>query len=121
MPCRPGRAEGGEDPGGHEQQADQEGDAHCGAAHDEAEPDPEQADQGEVARDRDRDAVGAEDLCWPVKKAANAATSMAANPSAANTTSFALRTGSSLGTVVNVARIMPVAYSPVIDRPPALP
>ena len=58
---------------------------------------------------------------WPTKNAANAETIDTTPMTTLNTASLAHRTGSRFGTTVRDARIMPVAYSPLISSTPSTP
>src|SRR6476620_9538807 len=56
-----------------------------------------------------------------MRNAPRVAGTVKARVTAANTTAFAHSTGSRDGTAASVARIMPVAYSPVTNRTPRTP
>jgi hypothetical protein len=57
----------------------------------------------------------------PAKNPPNAPSVISTSVTAANTASFAHRTGRRRGTAASVARIIPVAYSPLIAITPATP
>jgi hypothetical protein len=60
-------------------------------------------------------------IAWPRKKAMNVDTMDTMPTTMVNTDSFAHNTGRRFGTAVRAARIMPVAYSPLINSTPSTP
>src|SRR5665811_2548667 len=58
---------------------------------------------------------------WPIRKAPSTVGTMSTRVTAANTAALAHRTGRRAGTAAKVARIIPVAYSPVMSSTPRTP
>src|SRR5487761_1053118 len=58
---------------------------------------------------------------WLTQKAISTDGSMSTNETTAKTLIFAQSTGSRFGTAVKLARIIPVAHSPVMTRTPSTP
>ena len=58
---------------------------------------------------------------WPMRKAPSTVGTVTTRVVVANTATFAHRTGRRAGTAAKVARIIPVAYSPVMNRTPSTP